>query len=107
MACPKSTNPNMTLLGAFSSIKGLNFTERRVKNGRELLENLFNIQVEEKQASGNAVIRARMIRTTSVTETPYIVEFEVDKARQVIRSSCSCVAGESADCKHGAAYTFT
>ena len=44
------------------------------------MDNLFNIQVEEQQASENAVIRARMIRTTSITETPYIVEFEVDKS---------------------------
>ena len=32
------------------------------------------------------------------------MEFEVDtKARKVIKSSCRCVAGESAECKHGAA----
>ena len=104
MARPESTCPkNITLRGAFSSIKGLNFTGKKIRNGKELLDNLFNIQVEEKQTSGNAVISARMIRTTSITETPYIVEFEVDKSRQVVRSSCRCVAGESALCKHGAA----
>ena len=103
MARPQSTCPNITLRGAFSSIKGLNFTGKKIRNGKELLDNLFNIQVEEKQTSGNAVISARMIRTTSITETPYIVEFEVDKSRQVVRSSCRCVAGESALCKHGAA----
>ena len=63
MASPESTTPNITLRGAFSSIKGLNFSESKIKNGRELLNNLFNIQVEEKQASGNAEIRARMIRS--------------------------------------------
>ena len=103
MASPSPSTPNITLRGAFSSIKGLNFSKRRIRNGRELLDNLFNIQVEEKQASGNAVISARMMRTTSITETPYIVEFEVDKSRNIIRSSCRCVAGESALCKHGAA----
>ena len=72
MESPESTTPNITLRGAFSSIKGLNFSESKIRNGRELLDNLFNIQVEEQQASGKAVIRARMLRTTSITETPYI-----------------------------------
>ena len=104
MAVSKSTVPTITLLGAFSSINGLNFDGKKLQNGRELKDNLFNIQVEEVQNSSRTVIRAKMFRTTSVTEQPYIVEFEVDtKARKVIKSSCRCVAGESAECKHGAA----
>ena len=95
----------ITLEGAFSSIHGLNFDGKKLKNGRELIkDNLFNIQVQEIQSGSKAVIRARMIRTTNINETPYIVEFEVDmKTRKVERSSCRCVAGESANCKHGAA----
>ena len=107
MADSESAVPTITLLGAFSSIKGLNFSERKLENGKHLIkDNLFNIQVEELQDSGStkAVIRARMFRTTSINQEPYIVEFEVDmKTRTVVRASCRCVAGESADCKHGAA----
>ena len=45
-----------------------------------------------------------MFQTTNVTETPYLIEFGVDlETRNVIWSSCGCVAGGSADCKHGAA----
>ena len=74
MAVSKSTVPTITLLGAFSSINGLNFDGKKLQNGRELKDNLFNIQVEEVQNSSKTVIRAKMFRTTSVTEQPYIVE---------------------------------
>ena len=103
MADSGSSVPIITLRGAFSSIKGLNFSESKLKNGRDLIkDNLFN--VEEKQGSNKSVISARILRTTNVNDTPYFVEFEVETTtRTVIKSMCTCVAGESADCKHGSA----
>ena len=91
MASSHPNPPPITLRGAFSSISGLTFTGAKLKNGKELIDdNLFNIEVEEVQKSDDpkAVIRARMFRTTNVTETPYLIEFEVHMVtRQVMRAS--------------------
>ena len=110
MANSTSKTNTITLEGAFSSIQGLDFDGKKIKNGRELInDNLFNIQVKEIQSgSSKAEICARMFRTTSINETPYVVQFVVDMiSRKVERSSCSCVAGESANCKHGVARVAT
>ena len=84
---PKS-KPPITLRGAFPSINGLTFDGKKLKNGRELIEdNLFNIEVEEVQGADQptGTIRARMFHTTNVTETPYLIEFKVDlETRNVI-----------------------
>ena len=72
MAVSKSTVPTITLLGAFLSINGLNFDGKKLQNGRELKDNLFNIQVEKVHKSSKTVIRAKLLHTTSVTEQPYI-----------------------------------
>ena len=46
MAKSTSKTNTITLEGAFSSIQGLNFDGKKIKNGRELIkDNLFNIQV--------------------------------------------------------------
>ena len=98
MAKSTSKTNTITLEGAFSSIQGLNFDGKKIKNGRELIkDNLFNIQVQEIQSGSKAEILARMFRTTSINETPYVVQFVVDmNTRKVEKSTCSCAAGESA-----------
>ena len=109
MAKSTSKTNTITLEGAFSSIQGLDFDGKKIKNGRELIkDNLFNIQVQEIQSGSKAEILVRMFRTTSINETPYVVQFVVDmNTRKVEKSSCSCVAGESANCKHGVARVAT
>jgi hypothetical protein len=92
----------ITLGGAFGKIQGLEFEGMRLKNGRELIGNLCGIQEEQK--GDTVIINARILRTTNVNDTAYSVQFEVDRSsRRVLMTRCSCVAGESAHCKHGAA----
>ena len=91
MAKSTSKTNTITLEGAFSSIQGLNFDVKKIKNGRELIkDNLFNIQVQEIQSGSKAEILARMFRTTNINETPYVVQFVVDmNTRKVEKSSQS------------------
>ena len=63
MAKSTSKTNTITLEGAFSSIQGLDFDGKKIKNGRELInDNLFNIQVQEIQSGSKAEILARMFR---------------------------------------------
>jgi hypothetical protein len=84
------------------SISGMEFTGQSVPKGKEILDHLFNVKEEQVPGKTFATITAQILRSTSVTDHPYSVVFEVDsQTRQVQMSRCSCVSGENAHCKHG------
>ena len=101
-----ASGPTITLRGGFSSVSGLKFEGQSEAKGKALMENLFNVQ--EVQKPGElCIITGRILRQTSVTEDPYSVRFFVDPtSREIVKSNCSCVAGCTAQCKHGAALYF-
>ena len=90
------------LRGGFSPISGMTFVGQNEPKGKLILDNLFN--VEETQESGkNCVLVARILRTTSVSET-FELRFDLDpQTRQVVKAWCSCYVGGWAKCKHAAA----
>ena len=91
----------VVLRGGFSPITGLTFRGQNEEKGKKIAINLFN--VEEIQVPGeNTVITAKILRSTSINEH-WLLRFELNSSREVIKSWCGCYVGESAICKHGAA----
>lgn len=65
---PTDSGRKVILRGGFSSISGLEFQGQNLVKGRQILDNLFNI--EEVQEEGKATtISARILRTTSINES--------------------------------------
>ncbi|TRY75895.1 hypothetical protein TCAL_14166 [Tigriopus californicus] len=98
-----SLSPRITLIdGGFGAISGLSFRKYLIRNGQDIINNVFDIR--EVRHDGVFTIRAKCFRTTGITEPPYNIEFQLDpSSRRVILSRCSCQAGCIALCKHGAA----
>ncbi|KAK0169367.1 hypothetical protein PV328_012137, partial [Microctonus aethiopoides] len=52
----------------------------------------------------NNKLIAKCIRQTSVTEAPYSLGIEINDEREVVRAQCTCIAKETGECKHIAAF---
>ena len=87
--------------GGFESINISHFRAETIKKGKELFQHLFN--VEEIQTASLTVIKGQILRTVSLSEKPYTIQIEFDRARNFVDGRCSCVAGITASCKHSAA----
>ena len=91
--------------GGFSKMSDLQFRDSVFKKGKDILDNLFNVQ-ENKKCDRSGFITAKIFRTTSIRSNPYSLHFDLDNQRKVTDSRYSCVAGVNAICKHGAALYY-
>lgn len=84
--------------------------------GKDLVESDHLRNVQELRKDGKSyLIKCKIIRTTSVNETPYVVQLFLATAvtnsvgsnvRKVKDVSCTCVYRESKKCKHVAALIY-
>lgn len=93
-AAPKE----IILEGGFEPIKSPDFRPNVQKEGKAILDHIFN--VTETRRGDKITITAKCLRSTSINESPYILDFELDQNRNITSSHCSCVAGISATCRH-------
>ena len=79
------------------------FRETALRLGKALtVKHIFNVK-EEQRKSGELVIFERCVRSTNLSEAPYLMELQLDPHRNVVGGRCSCVAGIDYNCKHSAA----
>ena len=100
----KQKTKEIVLRGGFESINITHFRKETLRKGEEIQDHLFN--VEEIRSEVQVLIKAQILRTVSIREKPYSVEFVFDISRKYINGRCSCVAGITANCKHAAALYY-
>ncbi|XP_048515472.1 uncharacterized protein LOC110116957 isoform X2 [Athalia rosae] len=89
----------------FESIKHkIHFQPQTEQKGKKLVLALHVREVEELRTNGKSfLIRALIIRQTSVTQTPYKTSLNMNDKRVVTNVKCDCVYNQSGKCKHVAA----
>lgn len=91
----------LTLTCGFSEISGLSFRKDIQRKGQEIQPHIFNVR--EVRKNGEIEIFAHCVPETSITKSPYIINFVIcPKSRKVMSAICSCVAGGEGMCKHSA-----
>ncbi|KAJ8720775.1 hypothetical protein PYW08_006240 [Mythimna loreyi] len=96
---------NVIIKTGFESVKHtISFQPQTMLKGNKLVLAGHVRNVEELRTNRNSyLIRATIIRQTSVTLTPYKTSLNIDNARIVTGVKCSCVYNQSGKCKHVAA----
>lgn len=82
-------DPDILLRAGFQAVThSLNFHTATLKKGQDLVKSCHVKRVEELQSGklGHILIRASVVRTTSVTLTPYKVSLELISFRLVIKN---------------------
>lgn len=94
----------------FEAISGLSFNPDVTSKGQKLIEDqavdkghLRNVREIIFTNDENTRILASCIPQTRLNENDYDLVFDISKNREVLRAHCSCPAGVSGSCKHGAA----
>ncbi|CAH2101165.1 unnamed protein product [Euphydryas editha] len=92
----------------FESVKhNIRFQPQTELKGKKLVLAEHVRNVEELRKNGNSyLIRAHVIRQTSVTLKPYVTSLIINDSRVITGVKCSCVYNPSSKCKHVAAITF-
>ncbi len=106
-----STTPNVLIISTgFQKIKfdEDHFRPQVLKHGKDIVASGHLSAAEERRENNKITIYSQAVRSTSVNQSPYKLEFEVDSfSRKFVSGRCSCPAGIEAKCKHSAAlFTF-
>ncbi|XP_026740625.1 uncharacterized protein LOC113503032 [Trichoplusia ni] len=98
-------NMDVIIKTGFESVKHeISFQPQTMLKGKKMVLAEHVRNVEELRTNGNSyLIRANIIRQTSVTVTPYNTSLNINSSRVVTGVKCSCVYNQSGKCKHVAA----
>ncbi len=80
------------------------FQPANKKRGCEIVQGGHLHNVREHRMEGQIFVRGECLPEMKIKKQDYRIEFQIDPAtRKISDARCSCVAGISAKCKHGAA----
>jgi len=91
MACA-----NIIIQGGFTPIVNTFLRPETIRKGSELQDHVFDVQ--EIRSRSSVSMKAKVVRTVSLNESPYEVEIDVDhESRAIITRRCTWVAGISGE----------
>ncbi len=98
----------ITICGGFEKIEAREgfFREATLAKGRDRVQSQHVGKVREVQDAQcqRVTIQGQCIPETSIRKNEYKIELDIDPStREVKEGKCTCVAGVSGQCKHGAA----